>query len=1013
MIRIPRRSVAASAAGTAALLVAALLPLSSASAATENPIIGDGTVYSADPTLLVDDGTLYIHAGRDEAGPTTNDFIMNEWQAFSTTDPDSGEWEHHPSVMRPEDVFDWATPGRAYAGQVVKGGDGRFYWYVPVNEAASTSPDKFGIGVAVSDSPLGPWTDHAGGPIVSQSILGNAAHNIDPTVLVDDDGTVWMYWGSFSRLMATQLDDDMKTLVGSPTTITAGVDGFFEAAWLFTRDDTYYLAYAANNAGPDSNCTPAVYHACIAYSTASSPLGPWTYQGRILAPVSSTTSHPAIAEFDDTWYIAYHTADAVGGNHFRRSVAIDVLEWDDTQSPARIKPVVTTPARGIDLAPRSNVAPWATASASNEPIPTQYWIDALNDEIVRPNPLPPDMWGSWSSVRPAQQWIQYDWERPVRIDSASIDFWRDAAPGTGDGVADPASWVLQYWDGGLWKDVPNPSGYPTTTTQMHEVTFDAVTTSRLRAVLNASPNSATPPQYSGLAVEEWEVHAAQPDSIDPVSTATTVGVQPALPDAVAVNFADEKILVPVHWDAVDDADLATAGELTVAGTVEGYAAGRVDATVTVRESVPPGTPDTTAPELTIEALGTQGGSGWFVTPVTIRATASDDRDVRMRVDIATGSADWTTHENAYRVDAVVAEDGLTAVTARATDAAGNVSATAAAEVRIDTAAPQVVGAFDPEGRTVTASASDGGSGIAAIEYAIDAPTGWQSYVAPVALDGARHVVHLRARDVAGNVSTLSSTAVPLSPDAPLTGNIAPIATPTASYTSGWNSVTAVNDESLTGASWGTWPNVGEQWVQLAWDRDVTIDRAGVLFFRDQPDEAGGGMIPPREWRLQYFDDAAGAWADVATAGAYGRSSDAVNEVAFAPVTTTRLRALMQAWGQDSAGGSSGILEFQAWAADAPPAIDASVAVTSRCVAGSAVLVVTARNADAVPLVFDITTPYGRRSVSAQPGASTSASVSTRLAALPAGAVTATASGAIDGAAVTLPLSTSFPARTCR
>ena len=166
---------------------------------------------------------------------------------------------------------------------------------MPVHEAASTSPDKFGIGVAVSDRPLGPWTDHAGGPIVSQSILGNDAHNIDPTVLVDGDGKVWMYWGSFSRLMATQLDDDMKTLVGSPTTITSGVDGFFEAAWLFTRNGTYYLAYAANNAGPDSSCTPAVYHACIAYSTASGPLGPWTYQGRILAPVSSTTSHPAIA----------------------------------------------------------------------------------------------------------------------------------------------------------------------------------------------------------------------------------------------------------------------------------------------------------------------------------------------------------------------------------------------------------------------------------------------------------------------------------------------------------------------------------------------------------------------------------------------------------------------------------------------------------------------------------------------------------------------------------------------
>jgi hypothetical protein len=547
---------------------------------------------------------------------------------------------------------------------------------------------------------------------------------------------------------------------------------------------------------------------------------------------------------------------------------------------------------------------------------------------------------------------------------------------------------------------------------MHEVTFDAVTTSRLRAVLNASPNAATPPQYSGLAVEEWEVHAAQPDSVDQVRTSTTVGVQPALPDAVALNFGEEKILAPVHWDQVDAADLATAGELSVAGSVEGYAAGRVDATVIVREPVPPGTPDTAAPEVRIETLGAQGGSGWFVTPVTIRATASDDRDVRMRVETATGAAGWTATEDAYRVDTVVTDEGVTAVQARATDAAGNVSAAATAEVRIDTTAPQVAGSFSPEGRTVTATASDAGSGVAAIEYAVDAPTGWQPYLAPVALDGARHVVHLRARDVAGNVSALSSTAVPLSPDAPLTGNIAPIATPTASYTSGWNSVTAVNDESLTGASWGTWPNVGEQWVQLAWDREVTIDRAGVLFFRDQPDDAGGGMIPPREWRLQYYDATAAAWTDVAATGPYGRSSDTVNEVAFAPVTTTKLRALMQAWGQDSGGGSSGILEFQAWAAETPP-IDAEISVTSRCVAGSAVLVVTAKNADAVPIVFDITTPYGRRSASVQPEASSSTSVSTRLAALPAGVVTATASGRIDGAATTLPLSASFPARTCR
>ena len=129
--------------------------------------------------------------------------------------------------------------------------------------------------------------------------------------------------------------------------------------------------------------------------------------------------------------------------------------------------------------------------------------------------------------------------------------------------------------------MPNPSGYPTSTTVVHEVTFDAVTTSRLRAVLNASPNSATPPQYSALAVEEWEVHQAQPAGVAPVAVSTAVGVQPELPETVALDYGDAQLGAPVHWDPIDEADLAAAGTFTVQGFAEGYAAGAVEATVTV------------------------------------------------------------------------------------------------------------------------------------------------------------------------------------------------------------------------------------------------------------------------------------------------------------------------------------------------------------------------------------------------------------------------------------------------
>ena len=161
------------------------------------------------------------------------------------------------------------------------------------------------------------------------------------------------------------------------------LNGFFEASWLFKRNGTYYMAYAANTAGPTSECTEAVYYACIAYGTSPSPLGPWTYRGVILDPVSSTTSHPGIIEYKGKWYLVYHTADARNGGHFRRSVAIDRLEWDDAVVPPRIKKVVPTGGAPVDTTPIANIASHARISASNVPVPTQYWLRAVNDGKVR------------------------------------------------------------------------------------------------------------------------------------------------------------------------------------------------------------------------------------------------------------------------------------------------------------------------------------------------------------------------------------------------------------------------------------------------------------------------------------------------------------------------------------------------------------------------------------------------------------------------------------------------------
>lgn len=342
--------------------------------------------------------------------------------------------------------------------------------------------------------------------------------------MIDNDGRVYLYWGTFGRLLGVELEPDMVTPKGKEVSVNS-LTGFFEAPWIFRRKHTYYMVYADNKAGPDSPCTPANYHACIAYGTSSSPLGPWTYQGVILDPVSSTTSHPGVIEFKGKWYILYHTADAKGGGHFRRSVAIDTVQWDDSVSPAQMLKVKQTHEPRPPQAPTRNIALAAHATASNEPIPVQYWIKALNDGIVRPNPLPPDMWGSWTPHNPAGQWIQYEWAKPVRLDGSRIQFWSDHPAGAKVGVAPPAAWRLEFWSGTEWRGVANASGYPTAVDSFVEVMFDPVTTRCLRAVFDASGDGQ---QNAAVAVQEWEALApkvADPSVLKKLSPAEDAALQ--------------------------------------------------------------------------------------------------------------------------------------------------------------------------------------------------------------------------------------------------------------------------------------------------------------------------------------------------------------------------------------------------------------------------------------------------------------------------------------------------------
>lgn len=157
----------------------------------QNPIIQ--TIYTADPAPMVYNDTVYLYADHDEDGSTY--YTMYDWRCYSSTD--MVNWTDH-GVMMSYKTFSWAK-GDAWAGQCIYR-NGKFYYYVPIT---STALGRAAIGVGVSNSPTGPFTDALGHPLIADEW-----GDIDPTVFIDDDGQAYLYWGN-PNLYYVKLNNDM------------------------------------------------------------------------------------------------------------------------------------------------------------------------------------------------------------------------------------------------------------------------------------------------------------------------------------------------------------------------------------------------------------------------------------------------------------------------------------------------------------------------------------------------------------------------------------------------------------------------------------------------------------------------------------------------------------------------------------------------------------------------------------------------------------------------------------
>jgi arabinoxylan arabinofuranohydrolase len=268
----------------------------------QNPIIQ--TKYTADPAPMVYNDTVYLYTGHDEDDAIG--FKMQNWLLYTSTD--MVNWTDHGIIASLKN-FKWVSVDNgAWAAQCVQR-NGKFYLYCPM-------PGGVGIGVLVANSPYGPFRDPIGKPLIK-----NSNSDIDPTVIIDDDGQAYIYWGN-PKVYWVKLNEDMISYSGEIMQDPTTPKNYQEGPWVWKRNSHYYLAYA-------STCCPEG----IGYAMSNSPTGSWEYKGMIVDASKKTRgNHPGIIEYKGKSYCFGHSYDLLKLTttkfYERRSVDMDEIVYN-------------------------------------------------------------------------------------------------------------------------------------------------------------------------------------------------------------------------------------------------------------------------------------------------------------------------------------------------------------------------------------------------------------------------------------------------------------------------------------------------------------------------------------------------------------------------------------------------------------------------------------------------------------------------------------------------------------
>lgn len=349
--------------------------------------------YFADPTIKKFGDTYYIYATTDGSGAgfgpsqvwCSKDF--ENWTIMPMNWPDS-HWIWAPDVMKHTD------------------GTYRLFYCQPCN-----------LYEGIAETPRGPWKNILGeseAVLVPDRFVENAI-TLDGQTFVDDDGSVYLYWGTWGIYKgfgcgAGKMTPDLKGFTETRLIPNTEVTDFFEAPFVMKKDGIYYFMYSSDS------CHDSTYH--VQYATATSPLGPYTYKGTILKTSADGTihgpGHHSILQEGDNYYIVYHRHDNPHSTRgFHRQLCIDKLIFNPDGT---IQPIEGT-HKGVGRLGKSvltspNLAygkPVKVSSYYDKNFLPEYAVDDNNGTLWRPHTM-------------GQEWIEIDLQRTETIKTVWTQF---------------------------------------------------------------------------------------------------------------------------------------------------------------------------------------------------------------------------------------------------------------------------------------------------------------------------------------------------------------------------------------------------------------------------------------------------------------------------------------------------------------------------------------------------------------------------------------------------------------